>query len=468
MPDGEQHPTISKIQYQEGGKQGKGKRPIDPNKVKAVWDNAKHEVFIRICLDEMRMGNKPVAAKGDDSWVPTSGSSARGKRSFGWSDSTTAEDQEDYQFTEHQPYSTPTPSSVPPTSNVPDEATSPRRQSPLPPLPVAPKRQRTAVGQRLGGSIDRMCDILEMRTNLAYGNDTVPKFADAMALVDRIPEIPVDSPVYFYALDMLRDPGNRELVSYCREASSARKSFCYPTFTTMASRNTVQRMDTDEDAELEINLIIMVLLERLIAYEASYLNKQPVHDQTYTGNQKVFDMLHGHWRVCFDTCRVMPEVFIKLCKLLRDKGLASEGLEGESNTSRAVPQTSVKCRLSVMLYVMRSQRRMRMLGGESKLTNRRSNGFVDPQILVDKNVPQISIPKSREGQGSRRRELIRWPLDAYMRWTYISDDDRSRNRRRMTCRDNFVTGANRLPGQRRRWIRAAGSVAGGGDEERVR
>ncbi|KAK1309775.1 hypothetical protein QJS10_CPA08g00986 [Acorus calamus] len=90
----------------------------------------------------------------------------------------------------------------------------------------------------------------------------------------------------------------------------------------MAARNDVQRMDTDEDAELEINLIIMVLLERLIAYEASYLNKQPVHDQTYTGNQKVFDMLHGHWRVCFDTCRVMPEVFMKLCRLLRDKGLA--------------------------------------------------------------------------------------------------------------------------------------------------
>ncbi|KAK1257701.1 hypothetical protein QJS04_geneDACA016281 [Acorus gramineus] len=152
-----------------------------------------------------------AAARGEDSYVPTSGSSARGKRSFGWSDSTTMEDQEEYQFTEHQPYSTPTPSSIPPTSNVPDEATSPRQQSPLPPLPVAPKRQRTAVGQKLGGSIDRMCDILEMRTNLAYGNnDTVPKFADAMALVDRIPEIPVDNPIYFYALDMLRDPGNHK------------------------------------------------------------------------------------------------------------------------------------------------------------------------------------------------------------------------------------------------------------------
>ncbi|KAK1310292.1 hypothetical protein QJS10_CPA08g00087 [Acorus calamus] len=298
----------------------RGKRPTDPNKVKAVWDNAKHEVFIRICLDEMRLGNKPgqtlnkagyenlerkfesetkvhyqkdqfknhwdttrkewqtwkalqsqtglgfndvtgtynmprewwiefakghpgaekfqtqplyfeeecdilfgaVAAKGDDSWVPTSGSSAKGKRSFGWSDSTTVEDHEDYQFPEHQPYSTPTPSSVPPTSNVPDEATSPPRQSPLAPLPVAPKRQRTAVGQRLGGSIDRMCDILEMRTNLAYGNNTVPKFTDAMALVDRIPEIPVDSPVYFYALDMLRDPGNREV--FCSFPTDARRA----------------------------------------------------------------------------------------------------------------------------------------------------------------------------------------------------------------------------------------------------
>ncbi|KAK1261532.1 hypothetical protein QJS04_geneDACA018430 [Acorus gramineus] len=132
----------------------------------------------------------------------------------GGSDSTTVEDQDyDHQFTEHHPYSIPTPSSIPPTANVGDEATSPPRQSPLPPLPVAPKRQRTAVGQKLGSSIDRMCDILEMRTNLAYGNNnTIPPFADAMALVDRIPEIIVDSPLYFFALDMLREPGNRELV----------------------------------------------------------------------------------------------------------------------------------------------------------------------------------------------------------------------------------------------------------------
>ncbi|KAK1321662.1 hypothetical protein QJS10_CPA03g01541 [Acorus calamus] len=139
----------------------RGKRPIDPNKVKTSWDNAKHEVFIRICLDEMRFGSKPAlqsqtglgfnevtetynmprewwieffkghlgaekfqtqplyfeeefAAKGDDSWVPTSGSSTRGKRSFGWSDYTTVEDQEDYQPSEYQPYNTPTPNSIPP------------------------------------------------------------------------------------------------------------------------------------------------------------------------------------------------------------------------------------------------------------------------------------------------------------------------------------------------------------------
>ncbi|KAK1309778.1 hypothetical protein QJS10_CPA08g00985 [Acorus calamus] len=63
---------------------------------------------------------------------------------------------------------------------------------------------------------------METRTNLAYGNNTVPKFADAMALVDRIPEIPVDSPVYFYALDMLRDPGNREV--FCSFPTDARRA----------------------------------------------------------------------------------------------------------------------------------------------------------------------------------------------------------------------------------------------------
>ncbi|KAK1300293.1 hypothetical protein QJS10_CPB13g01251 [Acorus calamus] len=69
-----------------------------------------------------------------------------------------------------------------------------------------------------------------------------------------------------------------ELVSCFRVASRARKRCIIHKFTSMSSRNAVQRMDTDEDAKLEINLIIMVLLERLITYEASYLNKQTVQD----------------------------------------------------------------------------------------------------------------------------------------------------------------------------------------------
>ncbi|KAK1270960.1 hypothetical protein QJS04_geneDACA014713 [Acorus gramineus] len=38
---------------------GKGKKPIDPNKQKASWDNHNHEVFVMICLEEMQQGNKP-------------------------------------------------------------------------------------------------------------------------------------------------------------------------------------------------------------------------------------------------------------------------------------------------------------------------------------------------------------------------------------------------------------------------
>ncbi|KAK1281603.1 hypothetical protein QJS10_CPB22g00529 [Acorus calamus] len=199
----------------------RGKRPSDPTKGHPGAE--KFQTQPLYFEEELDILFGVTAARGDDSYVPTGSSSARGKRSFGGSDSTTVEDQ-DYepQFTDSHPYSIPTPSSIPPTANVGDEATSPPRHSPLPPLPVAPKRQRTAVGQRLGSSIDRMCDILKMRTNLACGgNDTVPKFADAMALVDRIPEIVVDSPLYFYALDMLREPGNREV--FCSFPTDARR-----------------------------------------------------------------------------------------------------------------------------------------------------------------------------------------------------------------------------------------------------
>ncbi|KAK1299772.1 hypothetical protein QJS10_CPB13g01027 [Acorus calamus] len=316
-------PPSVRYNYKKVANRARGKRPIDPNKGHPGAE--KFQTQPLYFEEECDILFGAVAAKGDDSWVPTSGSSARGKRSFGWSDSTTVEDEEDYQFTEHQPYSTPTPSHIPPTSNVPDEATSPRRQSPLPPLPVAPKRQRTAVGQKLSGSIDRMCDILEMRTNLAYGNDTVPKFADAMALVDRIPEIPLDSPVYFYALYMLRDPGNREV------------------FFTLAGQ----------------------LLQGSLSYP-----------------KEASSTISPIW---------LPEM------LLRDELFpATEGLEGESTPSRAVPPTNVKCRWSVMLYVMRSQRRMGMLD------RTKSNKEVQLSFQPTRNARKINMARTKRTKKMRR------------------------------------------------------------------
>ncbi|KAK1294311.1 hypothetical protein QJS10_CPA16g01008 [Acorus calamus] len=99
----------------------------------------------------------------------------------------------------------------------------PPSTEPSTPTPCCSKEVDNNSRIEIGGSIDRMCDILEMRTNLAYkNNDTAPKFANAMTLVDRNPDIPADSSVYFYALDMLHDPENREV--FCSFPTDARRS----------------------------------------------------------------------------------------------------------------------------------------------------------------------------------------------------------------------------------------------------
>ncbi|KAK1302755.1 hypothetical protein QJS10_CPB12g01723 [Acorus calamus] len=55
----ENTPPTVRYNTKKVANRGRRKRPSDPNKVMVVWDNAKHEAFVRICLDEMRMGNKP-------------------------------------------------------------------------------------------------------------------------------------------------------------------------------------------------------------------------------------------------------------------------------------------------------------------------------------------------------------------------------------------------------------------------
>ncbi|KAK1318732.1 hypothetical protein QJS10_CPB04g00045 [Acorus calamus] len=95
----------------------RGKRPSDPTKGHPGAE--KFQTQPLYFEEELDILFGVTAARGDDSYVPTGSSSARGKRSFGGSDSTTVEDQ-DYepQFTDSHPYSIPTPSSIPPTANV--------------------------------------------------------------------------------------------------------------------------------------------------------------------------------------------------------------------------------------------------------------------------------------------------------------------------------------------------------------
>ncbi|KAK1310650.1 hypothetical protein QJS10_CPA08g01152 [Acorus calamus] len=52
-------PPTARYNTKKMANKARGKKPSDPTKVKVVWDNARHDVFIRICLDEMRLGNKP-------------------------------------------------------------------------------------------------------------------------------------------------------------------------------------------------------------------------------------------------------------------------------------------------------------------------------------------------------------------------------------------------------------------------
>ena len=46
-----------------------------------------------------------------------------------------------------------------------------------------------------------------------------------------------------------------------------------------------------------------------------------VHNAGFNRREIVDNLLHDHYRVCFDSCRFMPPIFLKLCTLFRESGL---------------------------------------------------------------------------------------------------------------------------------------------------
>ncbi|KAK1265631.1 hypothetical protein QJS04_geneDACA022944 [Acorus gramineus] len=115
-------------------------------------------------------------------------------------------------------------SSVPSTSSSRgQEATSPHRPSQLPRVPVVMKKPRTVVGQQLGSSIECMCEVMELRTKLMFGDTSkFPEFFVSMEMVERNEQIPNDTQMYFFSIEMLRDIGNCEV--FCSFPTDIRRA----------------------------------------------------------------------------------------------------------------------------------------------------------------------------------------------------------------------------------------------------
>ena len=45
-----------------------------------------------------------------------------------------------------------------------------------------------------------------------------------------------------------------------------------------------------------------------------------MHNAGFNGGAIVQNMLMEHWRICFDSCRVLPQAFVRLCDFLKERG----------------------------------------------------------------------------------------------------------------------------------------------------
>ena len=76
----------------------------------------------------------------------------------------------------------------------------------------------------------------------------------------------------------------------------------------------------DNNAEDDFWIILAILNLVRMYFENSSLRNR-VHDAPFTGNDIVQHMLSGHYRNCFDSCRLLPDVFVRLASIMRGQGM---------------------------------------------------------------------------------------------------------------------------------------------------
>ena len=56
-------------------------------------------------------------------------------------------------------------------------------------------------------------------------------------------------------------------------------------------------------------------------YEICYPPRNIVHNVGFTGEGVVRNMMTGHWRITFESCRMLSTAFINMCAIFRERGL---------------------------------------------------------------------------------------------------------------------------------------------------
>ena len=71
----------------------------------------------------------------------------------------------------------------------------------------------------------------------------------------------------------------------------------------------------------EFKLVAFLYNEMRHCFEVAFPPRIVVHNVRFTGSEVVNNMINGHWRVCFDSYRMMPETLLKLCTILQARNI---------------------------------------------------------------------------------------------------------------------------------------------------
>ena len=79
----------------------------------------------------------------------------------------------------------------------------------------------------------------------------------------------------------------------------------------------IYNLNGEIDPEEEFEFFVYLYNEMRKWFEIVYPPRQVVHNAGFTGAGIVNNMLNGHWRLYFDSCRMMSDSFRSLCNILR-------------------------------------------------------------------------------------------------------------------------------------------------------